>query len=156
MISVDIPGYGHLNLNHIVLDYNGTMACDGVLIKEVKEKLNILAQDLKVYILTADTFGKAAAQCKGINGELKILSRPVGTQEKEKFVETLGAEGVVAVGNGTNDSLMLARAALGIVILGPEGASAKSMLSADVMVRDICDGLDLLLNPKRLIATLRG
>jgi Soluble P-type ATPase len=156
MISVTVPGHGELNLRHIVLDYNGTMACDGVLIKEVEEKLNALATDLKVHILTADTFGKAASQCKGIHGELTILSNPIGGPEKESFVEKLGAAGVVAVGNGANDALMLARAALGIVILGPEGASIKSVQSADVIVRDICDGLDLLLTPKRLIATLRS
>lgn len=155
MIKVDIPGYGELQLEHIVLDYNGTMACDGLLIKEVEEKLNVLAGDLKVHILTADTFGKAAAQCQGINGELKILARPIGSGEKERFVDELGADRVVAVGNGTNDTLMLARAALGIAVIGPEGASASAIKSADIIVAKICDALDLLLNPRRLIATLR-
>ncbi|KJS16235.1 MAG: ATPase P [Peptococcaceae bacterium BRH_c4b] len=155
MISVTIPGYGELNLQHIVLDYNGTMACDGVLIKEVEEKLNILAGDLKVHILTADTFGKAAAQCKGINGKLTILSNPIGGSEKENFVKKLGTDGVVAVGNGANDAFMLARAALGIAIIGPEGASGITIKSADIIVSRICDALDLLLNPQRLIATLR-
>ncbi len=155
MISVTIPGHGELNLQHILLDYNGTMACDGVLIKEVEEKLNIIAGDLKVHILTADTFGKAAAQCNGIHGELTILSNPIGGSEKENFVEKLGAAGVVAVGNGANDALMMARAALGIAVIGPEGASGITIKSADIIVSRICDALDLLLNPQRLIATLR-
>lgn len=32
MISVEVPGLGLLSLKHIVLDFNGTMATDGVLI----------------------------------------------------------------------------------------------------------------------------
>lgn len=126
MISVEIPGKGPLNLKHIVLDYNGTMACDGSLIPGVKERLNQLSKDVSVYIMTADTFGKASTECKEINGKLHILTLPVGAEEKEKFVESLGAENVVAVGNGTNDNLMLMRAALGIAVLGPEGASVKN------------------------------
>ena len=83
------------------------------------------------------------------------MTAATGAPEKEKFVESLGAESVVAVGNGTNDNQMLKRAALGIVIVGPEGTSVRSLLAADVVVKDINDGLDMLLNPKRLVATLR-
>ena len=57
--------------------------------------------------------------------------------------------------NGTNDALMLRRSALGIVIMGPECASAAALRAADVVAGDINAGLDMLLNPKRLIATLR-
>lgn len=63
---------------------------------------------------------------------------------------------MVAVGNGMNDRLMLRTAALGILVLGNEGTSVQALSSADIVVKDILDGLDLLLNPKRIIATLRG
>lgn len=155
MIIVDIPGKGRLNLKHIVLDYNGTMAKDGILLPGVEEKLNLLGESVEVHILTADTFGKCQSECKGIKGSVRILSQPVGGEEKKAFVENLGAENVVAVGNGTNDSLMLARAALGIVVLGPEGASVQALKNADVVVKDINEGLELLLHPRRLTATLR-
>jgi len=36
-----------------------------------------------------------------------------------------------------------------------EGAAMATLLAADVVVTNICDALDLLLNPPRLIATLR-
>jgi hypothetical protein len=29
MIEIDIPGYKKLQLKNLVLDYNGTLACDG-------------------------------------------------------------------------------------------------------------------------------
>ncbi len=155
MISVDIPGCGTVQLKYIVLDYNGTMAKDGLLQPGVEENLNRLSESMEVHILTADTFGKCRSECKNINGIVHILSQPVGGEAKEAYVETLGAEFTVAVGNGANDRLMLAKAALGIVILGPEGTSVQALQNADVAVKEITDGLDLLLRPKRLIATLR-
>lgn len=155
MISVHIPGRGILQLKHIVLDYNGTMAGDGLLLPGVEERLNRLSNSIEVHILTADTFGKCRDQCNNINGTVQILSRPTGSEEKEAFVDRLGAKHTAAVGNGANDRLMLAKAVLGIVVLGPEGTAVQALQNADVAVKDINDGLELLLQPKRLIATLR-
>jgi len=155
MITFNIPGKGYIRLSHIVLDFNGTIARDGVLIDGVKERLNKLAEQMKVHILTADTFGSCRDCCKGINGSIHILTADVCAPEKLEITETLVAENVVALGNGANDALMLKAAALSMVVIGPEGTSAKALREADVIVKDINDGLDLLLNPKRLIATLR-
>jgi soluble P-type ATPase len=62
---------------------------------------------------------------------------------------------VAAIGNGRNDQLMLAAAALGIAVVQEEGAAIESLSAADVVLPDIRSALDLLLFPKRLIATLR-
>jgi Soluble P-type ATPase len=157
MLTVDIPGQGVLNLEHIVLDFNGTMALDGVLLPGVKERLNLLAEKLQVHILTADTFGTGKAACREIKGRVHILEQGrAGAELKKEFIETLGKDKTVAVGNGTNDTLMLQAAVLGIMVLGPEGASGKAMAVADVVVTDINHGLEMLLNPKRLVATLRA
>jgi soluble P-type ATPase len=59
------------------------------------------------------------------------------------------------IGNGGNDQLILKEAGLGIAILGDEGISVTAMKNADILVKTISDALDLLLKPKRLIATLR-
>jgi len=45
--------------------------------------------------------------------------------------------------------------ALGIAVLGKEGLSLAAMKHADLVVKGISDAIDLLLKPKRLIATLR-
>jgi soluble P-type ATPase len=156
MITVNIPGRGTCNYRHIVLDFNGTMACDGILIAGVEEKLNLLAEQLEVHILTADTFGLCRSSCTGIKGNIQILSSEIGAREKENYIEALGAENVIAVGNGANDALMLQRSALGIAVIGPECASARALEAADVIARDINAALEMLLNPKRLTATLRG
>jgi soluble P-type ATPase len=61
----------------------------------------------------------------------------------------------VAVGNGNNDQFILKECALGIAVLGKEGLSLAAIKHADLIVREISDAFDLLLKPKRLIATLR-
>ncbi|ABO50809.1 conserved hypothetical protein [Desulforamulus reducens MI-1] len=156
MISVDIPGLGNMHIGALVLDYNGTIAFDGELLDGVWENLNALANQIKVYVITADTFGEAKIQCKDLKGEIIILKNYLGAEEKAAFVASLGAEQVVAMGNGVNDCLMLKKAAIGIAIIGHEGASVKAVNSADIVVKDINEGLGLLRNTKRLKATLRG
>ena len=76
-------------------------------------------------------------------------------EQKAALINQLGSEHVVAIGNGANDTDMLKAAAIGIAVLGPEGLCAETLLAADVVVTSITDALDLLLVPKRLIATLR-
>lgn len=155
MIRINIPGRGTFTFHHIVLDYNGTIGCDGNLLPGVKERLNLLADNLEVHIITADTFGLCKASCQGIKAVIHILTSAAGGPEKKHYVETLGPEGVMAIGNGSNDALMLDRAAVGVAVLGPEGTSTLALHASDIVVRDINAGMDLLLNPKRLIATLR-
>lgn len=155
MIKISIPGRGDFSFQHIVLDYNGTLGCDGELLPGVKEKLNLLAESLEVHIITADTFGLCKSSCQGINAVIHILTCKEGGPEKEQYVEALGPEGVIAVGNGSNDALMLVRAAVGVAVLGPEGTSMLAVKASDIVVKDINAGLDLLLKPKRLIACLR-
>lgn len=155
MIQVDIPGRDPLAIGHLVLDFNGTMAKDGVLIPGVEERLNRLAGQLAVHVLTADTFGTGREACRNIKAAVHILEPGEGGSQKENFITRLGKEQTATFGNGTNDARMLAAAALGIMILGPEGASVQALRAADVVVTDINTGLDMLLHPKRLVATLR-
>lgn len=156
MIQVDVPGYGKLELLHVVLDYNGTMACDGLLLEGVREEFDLLRQSLEIHVLTADTFGKVAQQLEEIPCNLSIL--PPGDQAEGKlaYVEKLGTEHCACVGNGRNDRLMLAKAALGIAVILEEGASMETVSAADVVCGSIVDALRLLRAPLRLTATLRS
>lgn len=156
MLVIDVPGYKELTLKHLVLDYNGTLAVDGMLLERAGEKLNALAKNLEVHVITADTFGKAKEQLGGVNCQLHIAPKDNQDQIKLDYINSLGADNVVAVGNGRNDRLMLQAAILGIVVLQREGVSAQSLLSADVVCQNIDDALDLLANPLRLVATLRS
>ena len=156
MIEVVIPGDRTLQLEYLVLDHNGTLAVDGFLQPGVKERLRQLSKDLTIYVVTADTFGKAAAQLKGIPCELTIL--PAGSQDvgKLEFIQQLGKERTACMGNGRNDRLMLAEAALGVAVILAEGAAVETILAADVVCNGIAAALELLLHPLRLTATLRS
>lgn len=155
MIEMVVPGFGEIKLNHLVMDYNGTMACDGKLLGGVPELVRILAGNLTVHVVTADTFGIAAKELEGLSVKLHILGAQHQDLAKEKYVEALGSAGVVSIGNGRNDGPMLRSSRIGIVLVQEEGASAETLMAADIVCKDIKDALELLLKPRRLIATLR-
>jgi soluble P-type ATPase len=155
MIEIRIPGWGDMEIENIVLDLNGTIATDGRIPPEVKEKIGSLADQVKIHILTADTQGTANEETKDMNIELIKIKEEDSNQGKFEFLKTLDLERTIAVGNGNNDQLILKEAGLGIAVLGEEGLSASVIKNADIVVKNVSDALDLFLKPKRLIATLR-
>ena len=74
MMRIDIPGGGSLRLEHLVLDFNGTLACDGELLPGVVERLQRLSESMRIHVVTADTFGRASEQLAGVPCLLSILS----------------------------------------------------------------------------------
>jgi soluble P-type ATPase len=155
MIVVDVPGHERLRLRYLVLDYNGTLALDGRLLPGVTGALRRLHRSLDIHVLTADTFGTAAAQLRGVPATVNILPASRQDVRKAAYVRRLGAAAAVCVGNGRNDRAMLRTAALGITVLGGEGAATETMLAGSVVCPDILSALHLLLHPGRLVATLR-
>jgi P-type E1-E2 ATPase len=153
MLRVAVPGQDALELEHVVLDVNGTLTDRGRLIDGVAPRLERVRSALAVYVLSADTYGNAeqiAAQAGA------TFRRVVHGDEKRAYVERLGPARTAAVGNGANDVPMLEAAALGIAVIGPEGASAAALAAADVVSGSILAALDLLCDPRALTATLRG
>jgi soluble P-type ATPase len=162
MLTVMIPAGGSLNLAHLVCDLNGTLATDGELLEGVVGRLTQLSTHVQVHVLTADTHGTAErtaeilrVACIAADVPAPRWVRVGAAAEKASYVATLGADTVVAIGNGANDELMLREAALSMCVLGEEGVYVPALLAADLLVRTPLDGLDLLLSPDRLIATLR-
>jgi soluble P-type ATPase len=155
MLEIDIPGFGLVRLEHLVSDFTGTLSVDGRLLPSVEARLNTLSELLKIHILTADTFGKAQTELKNVNCEIHILTGENHDVQKEAYITKLGAMNVAAFGNGNNDRKMLKAARIGIAVTEGEGCSVDALMAANVHVRSAMEGLDLLLNPKRLKATLR-
>ena len=91
----------------------------------------------------------------GVPCKVRIVKGENLDVQKAEYVKKLGAKKVIAFGNGVNDRKMLKAARLGIVIAGREGCAVEALLAADIQVTNVMDGFDLLLNPKRLNATLR-
>lgn len=156
MLRVEIPGFQTVEIAHLVCDYNGTLAEDGCLIPGVAEKLRQVAERVTIHVVTADTFSRASGELIGLPCTCVILSPGDQSAAKGDFVRQLGAQQTAAIGNGRNDQQMLREAIIGIAVLKAEGAAAQTLLHADVVCRHIQDALQLLLEPRRLIATLRA
>lgn len=151
MISMTVPGRPPLELAHGIFDLNGTLALDGQLIQGVLPLFHQVAERLACMVLTGDTFGTAASLAETLRCPVRVVQ--TGADKKRIIAQLQGQ--VVAVGNGENDVAMLSEAALGIVVLGPEGTSTRALAAADLVVADIHCALQLLLSPARLTATLR-
>jgi P-type E1-E2 ATPase len=155
MIEIAIPGRATYRLEHLVLDVNGTVSIGGQLVQGVAERVARLGESIEVHLATADTRGQQSTidTARGLTAT-RIAPRGEATQ-KAAFVRQLGAEAVCAVGNGANDAEMLRAAALAIAVLGDEGLAVETLNAADAVASHINAALDLLLDPLRLVATLR-
>ncbi|MFO7572527.1 MAG: hypothetical protein R6W48_08015 [Gaiellaceae bacterium] len=151
-LVVEIPGAGTLRLDHLLLDVNGTLTDRGSAIEGVAERLERVAEIFEVQLLSADTFGTLSALAGGLGVDATQVS---SGDEKRAVVTELGADRCAAIGNGANDAGMLEAAALGIAVIGPEGVAGAAVRSADVVCTSILDALDLLLDERALVATLR-
>jgi len=156
MLAIAIPGFRQLVIDHLVLDFNGTLAIDGILIPGVREVLGALAQQIEIHVVTADTLGSARSELSGLPVKLSIIPLESQAEAKLAYVQRLGVDHVCAIGNGRNDCRMLAAAAIGVALVQREGGAGEALANATVVTTDILDALDLLRRPARLIATLRS
>ena len=150
-VLLEMPN-GTTTFRRLVLDYTGTLSRDGSLLPGVGDRLQRLARELSVTVVTADTFGTAREEMKDLPVEIQVIQ---DGKEKADVVASMGPGELIAVGNGRNDVPMMGVAGLGIAVVGPEGAAAELLVAADIVTHDINDALDLILNPLRLKATLR-
>jgi len=155
MIELTIPGHGALRLEHLVTDVNGTLAVDGQLTDGVTKRITALRDRLQIHMLTADTHGRQHVIDQQLGLTATRMQAGNEAEQKAEFVRNLGAESVIAFGQGANDAQMLATATLGICVLSPEGLAVETLNAADLFMPDILSALDLLDKPLRLIASLR-
>ena len=155
MIDINIPGFNHLKLDHLVLDFNGTLAFDGSVIDGVSQLLDSLSNHLHIHILTANTFGSVNETFRDSPYAIHILSSGNEDQGKVNYLRQLGVQSTACIGTGQNDRLMLNEAALGIAVIQKEGCCLEALLRADIVIPNIVDALGLFLSPQRLVATLR-
>lgn len=148
---MEIPNYGKISARTIIFDLNGTLGLEGKVREEVKELLRKLGEKYEIVVLSSDTFGTLEDEFKGMKVKIEKVK-----DGNEKLQKALKYEPYIGVGNGNNDVRMLENAKLAICVIGEEGASVEALLASDIVVKDVKDAINLLLNEKRLIATLRG
>ena len=155
MIQFNIPGVGEYTLEHLVMDVNGTLAVDGQLIEGVASRIASLRERLSIHLLTADTHGRQGIIDRQLDLTAVRIQPGDEVLQKADYIRRLGAERVVAIGQGANDAQMLAVARLGICVMSVEGVAKETLLAADLVAPTILSALELLEQPMRIVASLR-
>ena len=156
MLCYDIPGRGKIEIENVVIDYNGTIAVDGKAIEGVKELIERLKKHVNVFILTADTYGTARNECKNFGVNIMTFPNENAGFYKKEIVRKLGGKKTLCVGNGYNDIPMFKESILTIAVIEREGACSKLILNSDIVTRSITEAIELILDEKRMKATLRN
>ncbi|WP_017233141.1 MULTISPECIES: HAD hydrolase family protein [unclassified Pandoraea] len=154
MLFIDIPGFGELSFEHIVLDFNGTLARNGVVLPGVTPLLQVIARDVLLHVIAGDVYGDLAVRAKDLPVQLVSLHGEEQSDMKADYVRHLGASRVAAIGNGRNDVGMFNASRLSIAVIGHEGAASEAIAAADIVTCLIHSALKLFLYPDRTVATL--
>jgi soluble P-type ATPase len=163
-IEIHIPGFADLRIQAVCSDFTGTLSHQGKLITGVKKRLKaLLAHELEIHVVTSDTRKAAKRELAGIRLTLMDTIPPGRPHDvyKLQYVKELGInlKHIAVFGNGRNDRkwLKAVRDAGGLAVAVDvgEGCAMEAMTSAHVFVSGINDALDLLLDNKCVIATLR-
>jgi soluble P-type ATPase len=141
-----------VELRTAIFGVNGTLTVKGQLLPGVAQRLQKLRGELDILLVSSDTYGTLDT----IADELRLPARrAANAAEKAAILAGVGASTCAAVGNGENDLLLLRDAALGLAVIGPEGCSPRLFVTADIVCASATDAIDLLLDPRRVTATLR-
>ncbi|MGA2518755.1 MAG: HAD hydrolase family protein [Thermodesulfobacteriota bacterium] len=154
MITIPKPGQSNLEIEFILIDFEGTLASDRRVHPKAKDKINLLSKRTKIYILTAEEKERVEEVLRKVKAEIIYLTQGESSQKKLDLLRRLGPSRTVAIGNGMDDVSMVEEAGLGVCVLGKEGTSSEAMKKADVVFMNILDALDFLLKPLRQKATL--
>ena len=171
MITIQRPGQTNLEIEFILIDFEGTLASDRRVHPKAKDKINLLSKRTKIYILVnppIPPFNKGGEggilakeekerveeALRKVKAEIKYLTQGESSQSKLDLLRRLGPSKTVAIGNGADDVSMIEEAGLGICVFGKEGTFSEAMKKANVVFMNILDALDFLLKPLRQKATL--
>lgn len=154
MIIIQRPGQTNLEIEFILIDYEGTLASDGRVHSKAKDKINLLSKRAKIHILAKGATEKIEERLKKLKAEVLFFTEGEASVGKLDLLRKLGPEKTVAIGNGVDDAPMMEEAGFSICLIGREGASGETLKRADLVVTDILDALDFLLKPLRQKTTL--
>jgi soluble P-type ATPase len=154
MITIQRPGKESLEIEFILVDFEGTLAQDRRVHPKAKDKINLLSKRTKIYILTKGEKEVTEGLLRKVKAERVYLTEREGSLQKLELLKRLGEQRTIAIGSGMDDALMMEAAGLSICVIGKEGAAGEALSKADVIVTDIIDALDFLLKPLRQKTTL--
>jgi soluble P-type ATPase len=154
MIAIQRPGQGPLEVDFILLDFEGALASDRRVHPKAKDKINLISKRTKIYILAKGEKERVAEALRKVKAEIIEFAEGKASEGKLNFLRELGPAKAVAIGNGVDDALMIEESGFGICVIGKEGAAGGAVQKADLVVMNVVDALDFLLKPLRQKATL--
>lgn len=154
MILLQRPGQPNIEIECLLIDYEGSLAIDGRVHPKVKDKINLLSKRLKIYIFVKGEKEKVEERLRNVKANIVFLQEGQATVAKLELLKKVGPERTVAIGNGVDDVSLLEEAIFSIGVIGKEGASGEALKKADLVVTDVINGLDFLLKPLRQKTTL--
>jgi len=154
MITIQRHGQEPIEIEFILIDFEGTLALDRRVHPKAKDKINLLSKRVKIYILAKGEKEVLEEVFKKVKAEVILLKEGEPSQNKLDLLQNLGPKKTVAIGNGADDVSMIEEAGLGICVISKEGTASEAMKKSDVVVLNILDALDFLLKPLRQRATL--
>jgi soluble P-type ATPase len=154
MISIQRPGQSNIEIDFILIDFEGTLASDRRVHPKAKDKINLLSKRTKIYILTKGGKEGVEEALKNVKAEIVYLHEGKSSEQKLDLLRQLGVSRTVTIGNGVDDAPMIEEAGFGICVMSKEGTFSEAVKKADVVFTNILDALDFLLKPLRQKATL--
>jgi soluble P-type ATPase len=154
MILIQRPGQDPIEIESLLVDFEGTLASDGRVPPKAKDKINLLSKRLRIFIFARGEREKVEETLKKVKGEIIHITEGEAVQRKTNLLREVGPIRSVAIGNGKDDMEMIEEAGFGICVVGKEGAFGETVKKADLVVLNILDALDFLLKPLRQKATL--
>lgn len=154
MISIERPGQAHLEIDFILIDFEGTLGIDRRVHPKAKDKINLLSKRTNIYVLTTQNKELIEERLRKVKAEIIYLAEGDSSRRKLDLLRQLGPTRCAAIGNGLDDADLILEAGIGICVIGREGSSGQAVKNADLVFMDILDALEFLLKPLRQKATL--
>ncbi len=154
MILIERPGLTPLEIEFVLVDFDGTLAIDRRVHPKAKDKINLLSKRTDLYVLTTQKKELIEERLRKVKAEFVYFTEGDSSRRKLDLLRQLGPTRCVAIGNGMDDAAMIEEAGIGICVIGKEGSSGEAVKNADLVFTDILDAFDFLLKPLLQKATL--
>ncbi len=154
MIRIERPGQSPLEIEFILLNFEGTLTTDRQVHPKAKDKINLLSKRTTVYVFAMQPKEVVDERLRKVKAEVIYLTQGDASRTKLDWVRQLGPSRCAAIGNATSDVALMQEAGIGMYVIGREGSSGQALNHADVIFSDILDALDFLLKPLRQKSTL--
>ena len=90
MITIHRPGRESLEIEFILIDFEGTLAPDRRVHPKAKDKMNLLAKRTKIYVLTTGEKIVVEEVMKKVKAEVVFLSEGEASRQKLELIKRLG------------------------------------------------------------------